>query len=225
MRMLGWSIMIIGAVLSIMGFDISYLLLVIGMGVIYIGFGFVLCTPSYEKWKCKKVSEKFKDLFEFDKETGIFKLYKRDKILLKYIKIIADKAVSIKYEPEKLNFGAVAVGGVVSGGFYKTGGYNYISAITKNGKYRLEFFGNIIRRIELTPELYANALKSPIAQIVSSSHEIKVVADAYYSPEDVQMFLYQVQKTGFASDELLKRGFPSLEKCTAILGWMAKDID
>lgn len=174
---------------------------------------------------------KIKD--RFTAYDGTLSLKNKDAVWKKYIKIVKAKNFYLGYEPEKLHYGSVSVGGVTSGGFYTTGGYNKVNATTNSGKYTMEFQGdpnitdNTIRRIALSEELYEEARKSNIAKYLSSSgHYIELFEKVERTKEETDELLRNARAlamgnpltSGLAIDD--KRGYPTYEKCKEILDWI-----
>lgn len=103
---------------------------------------------------------------------------KQGKVFLEALKIEEVMDYVQGYEPEKLHVGAATVGGVTTGGVYKTGGYSYIAGTKKTGKYALVYGGVYIQTIKLSPELAKEAEKSDIKKYVDGSGVITVIGQS-----------------------------------------------
>ncbi len=95
------------------------------------------------------------------------KLYlrKRDPKMCDIVSIGEFVSGHIRYNPETLHYGSVTVGGITTGGFYKTGGNYYMSDVQKSGVFKRLYYGDTqIFDIDLTLELYNQAKDSYIAK-------------------------------------------------------------
>ena len=135
--------------------------------------------------------------------------------------------------PEQIHFGAVTVGGVTTGGTYKTGGYNEVRS-KFNGLYELQYEGRNVSRIELSYSLLEEAKKSKISQYLCDVEAIlgeenrmnrqsKMILDdldeCYIMVVDyvpTTMNQYYELKSGLNR----KYGYPTYEKCLEILDWI-----
>lgn len=169
-----------------------------------------------------EAAEELRSLAYLDYD-GTLKVFERSPNLLNIISIVDDSNIVTAYDPEQLHIGVVSVGGVVSGGAYKTGGNYYISHSEKSGKSRLVYGGDkrIISRIWLTPELFNQAESSAISQYLDKSrNEIKVIDDVNLSQFDLMWKQANIQNGNLGLTEAEKAGYPSYEKCHAILKWL-----
>ena len=132
----------------------------------------------------QRVYNRIKDCYSSKDRT--LRIDSRGKDLRPVISIRKVMDCHLGYEPEKLHYGSATVGGVTSGGFYTTGGYNKILDSKNSGKAMLELIGessalNIaldmlsgksqlgkaIDQIILSERLYAEAEKSNIAKYLN----------------------------------------------------------
>lgn len=164
----------------------------------------------------------------FNKMFGSLSIDRRDSKYSNLIAIKPHKLQQHSYNPEKLHYGSVTVGGVTSGGFYKMGG-NYYSKDYSDGKYKLVYktinqngqvMEDVIKKITLSDKLTEQALNSNIKNYVSGN-SIIVVEDINGSAE-VAALMRTGQRT--AAVNLLEveqaKGYPSKEKCEEILNWL-----
>lgn len=93
------------------------------------------------------------------------------------LKIEPVRVYSLKYNPEEYHYGSVTVGGVTSGGIYKTGG-DYTIHDRSTGVYRFYYYpkpgtiaGESVGRIKLTHEMYMSAKQSEIAKYLDDENE------------------------------------------------------
>lgn len=156
----------------------------------------------------------------YDKDTYTLTLIKRDPLISKAVKIADARDYSIKYEPEKIHIGAVTVGGVTTGGAYTTGGYNYVAGSHKNGLCKLYYLDQLISKIQLSDELYAQAQNSDIAPFLNEEMQIEVISYIPISEDAAQSVIDNIKSTGFAGNEFLNNGLPTKEKCVRIMNWM-----
>ena len=175
----------------------------------------------------------------FSSSNGTLRLDKRGKIWKKFIKIKQAKNLLLGYEPTKIHYGSATVGGVTTGGFYTTGGYNKIVSSDNSGKYEL-MFGNMetssegytkpIARIMLTDKLYREAENSSIAKYLNAeSRSIEMHSKVFYSEEDKEILLKKANQlatgapltSGMSLD--YTQHLPTYEKCKDILDWICED--
>lgn len=159
--------------------------------------------------------------------NGCLFVKKRGNMWSDFIKIVGVKNTYLGYEPKKLHYGSATVGGVTSGGFFTTGGYNKVVGETKSGKYSLRFEGKIISTISLSSDLYEQAKHSNIAKYINeSTRRIEVFTKVQRTKEETEALLANATKlatgvaleSGMALDDW--RGFPSKEKCQEIYKWL-----
>ena len=193
--------------------------------VILILFGVIVieCMWAYNSFilpgQIEKAKKETADMLSYQNYDSILTLKKRDPAISKIVKIAKDHDVSIKHEPETLHVGAVSVGGVVSGGTYTTGGYNYVSDDGASGYYRLEYDGHMIKTIQLDHTLFLQAKDSPIAQYLNNKEETIVVVTKPVLNQWEQDIAFKMLQSGYM-DPALKRGYPNQAKCMNILTWM-----
>ena len=160
------------------------------------------------------------DCVSYDEDSSVLTLLKRDSRVSRIVKIKKDHDISIKHEDETLHIGAVSVGGVVSGGAYTTGGYDYISDDGHNGLYKLTYgYCSTIKKIKLDAELFKQAQNSNIAQYLDDTdNSIRVEDEPVMSNFEREMAFNMLQAGHI--DSVLKRGYPSHAKCVQILNWI-----
>ena len=168
-------------------------------------------------------SSKVKEYVKFDEKTATLTILERNPEIAKAVKIVNDKNISVGYEPEKLHYGSVSVGGVTTGGFYKTGGYNTFSSSGKSGYVYLDYLGHMIRYIQLDNQLYELAQGSSIAAYLNGSKQIQVVNPVSLSIDDVKGVFDSSGHLGAGANTVMqksKQGYPSHQKCWEILHWI-----
>ena len=141
-------------------------------------------------------------------------LIKRGPGLSKGLKVKDIYNSKIGYNPEKIHYSSATVGGITTGGFYKTGGNYYEAGKEKTGYYNLCYNNSPIFFIQLSDKDYNAATESQIAnylnnkkQIVlleSNSFEIKLSAS---TPQE------EVQR------QLMKQ-LPSYDRCIKVRDWL-----
>ena len=155
-----------------------------------------------------------------EKDSSMLILSGRNPILRKQILIKADYDYNVKYIPEELHYASATVGGVTTGGFYKTGGEHQVTSAGKNGFCRLEYGKYFISTIQLTDELYKLAKASPISGYLNSKKQIVVKDHVNLSDVETKRMIDQYEKTGYIGNEFAKKGMPTYEKCKAIRDWI-----
>ena len=158
----------------------------------------------------------------------VFELEKRDENIRKYIKIKKVYNAEYGYEPEKYVYTGVTVGGVTTGGIHKEDSYNYVSNVSNTGRYMLECGDKSFFKIKLSRDLLKEAKKSYINKYLDgniirvygfnddekpecSDSAVKSAMN-YLNTSDMRSFN--------ALNAELKKGYPTYEKCNAILNWM-----
>lgn len=172
----------------------------------------------------------FEELLYYDKHDDILTLYKRDSRIKDYIKVIDDRSYDVKYKPEELHFGSATVGGVTTGGVYKTGGYNYISGShinegvaqlcvdfvdhsVNNGFGKGEHHYGFIKAIKLSDDLFSQAQKSEMVKDYLDEREKQIVV---YGRNKHSMLDIATKSL----DELRLKNAPPKTKCENIMRWM-----
>lgn len=201
--------------------------LLIAVGIIVVMFAI------YKVVTIQVVYDSIKDCFS--SEDGTLYLKNKGVVWKKFIKVRKVRNFHLGYEPEKLHFGSATVGGVTSGGFYTTGGYNKVVASSNSGKCELEFTGDAnilnktIRVIRLSDELYAEAQKADIAKYLNpTTKSIEMFDKVIRTKGEVDVLINNAMKlvngvpltSGMAIDDT--RGFPTYQKCKEILDWMSE---
>jgi len=187
-----------------------------------------------------------KSVAEFDDDT--MKLYKKSSSVKRYVKIRNHKNVAIGRTAEQVHVGAVSVGGVTSGGVYKTGNDLYVAESKKSGRYELAYVKDFhgfsrdykkIDRIILTKELFQEAKDSYISEYLDETEKCILVNDFRKVQVSNKLSYQAVMETvkisnssgsaglngiGGASmkfQEKLNFAYPTKQKCLEILAWMA----
>lgn len=162
----------------------------------------------------------------FDESKFILTLKGRSRSLSSMLSMRKHQVMEISTKPEEYVYRSVTVGAVTTGGVEKHGGYDYISNVQNSGNYELNYNGKAVFTIKLTSELANEARRSNIAEYVNRSNEIVVVDPSKYtkSPlgQDSLVTLMRTNYNAYASHaaKLMAPGFPSYEKCRAILDWI-----
>ena len=198
-----------------------------GIFAIILMFAGVICLFLAIKWPdTVEVVEKSNaqiataNFISYNKDKYTLTLIKRDPSIARAITIADARDYSIKYEPEKIHIGAVTVGGVTTGGTYTTGGYNYVAGSHKNGLCNLYYLDQLISKIQLSDELYAQAQNSDIAPFLNKEQQIEVISYTPISEREAQAVIDNIKSTGFAGNDFLNNGCPTKEKCIRIMNWM-----
>lgn len=206
-------------------YTVSFLLIAVGI--------IVIIFAIYKAVTIQVAYNSIKDCFSSN--DGTLYLNSKGVVWKKFIKIRKVKNSYLGYEPEKLHFGSATVGGVTSGGFYTTGGYNKVVASSDSGKCELEFTGDAnmlnktIRVIKLSNELYEEAQKANIAKYLNpTTKSIEMFDKVIRTKGEVDALINNAMKlatgvpltSGMAIDDT--RGFPTYQKCKEILDWMSE---
>lgn len=181
---------------------------------------FLIWIAHKNEEKTIQKHEKIQGYMTYDPTKKEICVIKRGNVFSEILEIkkVVDQVT--RYEPEKLHFGAATVGGVTTGGTYKTDGYNYVVGTRETGKYSLVYEKDAVQTIRLPPELIEAAKQSAIKEYVNSSGVIKVIPPTSGSIPD-----YLVGKTDLAMlylKEQMLSNYPTREKCQAILDWLCQ---
>ncbi len=192
-------------------------------GIAVAAVGFVLTSMFISDGR--KRNERFNAHMEFNGAKQELSVIKRGQAFREFVKIKQVMDYVEGYEPEKLHFGAATVGGITTGGTYKTGGYNYIAGTKETGKYILNLllYKQDIKTITLSPELAKEARKSKIKKYVDKSGVIAVVED---SSSSVTIPDYAAGNEALTMDFIKRQvlaGYPTYEKCKEILDWLSQE--
>ncbi len=162
----------------------------------------------------------------FDAKKKEISIIKRGNMLRSVIRIQEVTEREKEYAPEKLHLGAVTVGGVTTGGIYKTGGV-YDGKAIETGKYALVYNGIRIEKIKLPPELKKMAEESDIKQYLDGSGAIEVVGDIQMDVSDMRALqaLEHTHPGAYAIylQKLSWTRYPTREKCKEILDWLCQE--
>ena len=145
----------------------------------------LLLFLAYLFWIFANMSKGLKELgVNYVVDTNILYVSKTGPVLTNCLKIVEARDIITKYEEEKTHFGAVTVGGVTTGGTYKTGGYSYNTVGEKNGYYLLLYYGSPVCRVEFTNEEVIQKCKKSNAgsHLYGNSIQIYDPEVAKYSP-------------------------------------------
>ena len=202
---LGVIAIIIGIILIITGSSqIGAYPLVIGLIPLIVGYNIQKDANKDEQHT--QAIELTKDYADF--RDGIVYLKKRNSNLRKIITIDDHYIGKLKYNPETIHYGSVTVGGVTTGGVYKTGG-DYSSITKKSEMKHMCYDGHIIVDIELTDELCQKAKTSYISKYLDGKR-IQVMGREFlsYTPTSIEQV------------EIGKGSGTPLDKCNDILNWI-----
>ncbi|MDO4851914.1 MAG: hypothetical protein Q4A88_00675 [Clostridia bacterium] len=208
--------MVIGGIIIVASFFAFTANVGAGLCVLLLGVA-VLCLGFYLQNTTKTVGAE--KCIRYDEKTHVLYLINRSSLIKYVVSLIEDKDYKISYEPEAINYTSVTVGGVTTGGAYKTGGYNYISSTENNNLYRLTYGEKyIIDRIQLDDEQYAEAKSSCISQYLNNEKQIMVNVYTNAPVNAGQKMLHNLKTTGHVGNEF--KGYPTYEKASAILSWI-----
>lgn len=169
---------------------------------------------------------------------GTYILKQRDPAIKKILKIKTHKLTefSQRYEPEKETFVGITRGNITTGGVLKSGGYNYLvsnSHKTDRGELCFRYLPSMtewwtwesMSRIQLTPELYRKAQHSYIKEYLNDKMQICIVKETAWDSTK-RAAATAISKGNFHDASVYQwqcnsvRGYPTYEKCQAILDWI-----
>lgn len=168
-------------------------------------------------------------------DSSTINLKKRGSKLRSFFSIQEAYNYTVGYTPETLHIGAVSVGGVVSGGTFKTGDEHFISDRQKSGRYMLMYKNGsdegMVTKIKLSNELFEKAKNSPIAMYLNEAEKQIDVHESYKMSDFERRMLAQdvanrldkmyVNKGAYATN--ISNDYPTEEKCRKILNWICNE--
>ena len=176
------------------------------LGIIALVLGIRISKDAEKDEQHTQTIELTKDSVDF--RDVIVYLKKRNPNLRKIITIENHYTGKLKYNPETIHYGSVTVGGVTTGGVYKTGG-DYTTITKKSEMKHMCYDGHMIVDIELTDELCNKAKTSYISKYLDGKR-IQVMGREFlsYTPTTIEQV------------ELGKGSGTPLDKCNDILNWI-----
>ncbi len=227
-KILAGSVIVIlaGGIMCFCGEDFLWLFLAL---LLFLGGHALILIPIFliGQNRVRKAEQELRGYVTFDPKKQEVQIIKRGNVLRSAISIreVVDRVT--RYEPEKLHFGAVTVGGVTTGGTYKTGGF-YQGEKIHTGKYTLICNDSHVITIKLPPELVKEAKKSSIKKYLDKDGTIVVIdfSKATTGPSaDIALRLANTDMNAYlAYTQPYKWShYPSQEKCKEILDWLCQE--
>jgi len=184
---------------------------------------FVFIAPEREKQE--KVNtrntarQKVSEIAEY--KDGTLTLSERSRYLKDMIDYIQVTANTYHKTPEKLHYGSATVGGVTTGGLYKTGGTIDKKTIYCGDRWHFLYDGEEVNKIILTDKLAQEAQESKIKEYCKENAIIIVTNRRGCSSEALML-----AKAGDMSRMHLENAqiYPTLEKVKAIISWIAGEV-
>lgn len=184
---------------------------------------FFFITPEREKQKKlnarNTVRQNVSKIAEY--KDGALTLSERSGDLKNMIDFIQVTANTYQKTPEKLHYGSATVGGVTTGGVYKTGGTINKTTFYCGDRWHFLYDGKEVNKIILTDKLAREAQESKIKEYCKGNAIILVTEHRGCSSEALML-----AKAGDLSRMHLENAqvYPTLEKVKAILSWIANDV-
>ena len=173
--------------------------------------------------KQKKAVQALRGYVYYDKEKQILTVEKRLPEFERAITLTPVHDTYIKKNPEKLHYGSATVGGVTTGGFYKTGGNDYLSTGSNTGTYMFRYKANgsegVVSRIALSDDLYKEAKNSSISGFLNADKQIVLVQRKSLSKVEVDMMMIRANAGTYQLNAMLD--YPTQEKCRRVIDWLS----
>ena len=198
----------------------------------------VLCVIGFVYWafdrrrnkKLQIAQELLKDTISLDGNT--LSVEKQSQYFRMMFTVKRHYAKAIKYNEEKIHIGSASVGGVTTGGVYKTGG-DYSVKDLSSDRYELIFRKPLnlnvcdetpIKTIRLSDQLVKKAQGTPVEKYIRNYNKIEVVWDVKGSKavSDLARMGMTAQAVSLLSAEQAE-GYPTLEKCNAIIDFLCAE--
>ena len=207
----------------ILGLSDATVLLIVFLAVAAISYGVAMAVFISRK-KPEEISarDQLKNSVKYSDSDRVLTVTTKSKLLLEKLSLVQAVDQQVKTEPIVLHFGAVAVGGVVTGGTYTTGGNHYIAGQEKSECFKLMYCGNEVKYIKLSEALLESARKSEIKEYIDFGG-IKVIAPINTATlsDAEKMRRLQEAKAGVVRAENV--GYPTYEKAVAIVNWLTTE--
>lgn len=184
---------------------------------------FAFITPKREKQEKlnarNTARQKVSEIAEYKDST--LTLSERSRYLKDMIDFIQVTANTYHKTPEKLHYGSATVGGVTTGGLYKTGGTINKKTFYCGDRWHFLYDGEEVYKIILTDKLAQEAQESKIKEYCKENAIILVTDHRGCSSEALML-----AKAGDMSRMHFENAqvYPTLEKVKAILSWIAKEV-
>lgn len=122
------------------------------------------------------------------------------------------------YNPEKYIYSSATVGGITTGGVSKIGGDYTKGKEIDSEKRKLKYFGQEVKRIQLSGELLKKATQTKIKEYLNEENQIVVVSEN--NAGAVVMAARIAGERSLATQYAMYAGYPSQEKCREIIDWL-----
>ena len=184
---------------------------------------FIFIAPEREKQE--KVNtrntarQKVSEIAEY--KDGTLTLSERSRYLKDMIDYIQVTANTYHKTPEKLHYVSATVGGVTTGGLYKTGGTIDKNTIYCGDRWHFLYDGEEVNKIILIDKLAQEAQESKIKEYCKENAIIIVTDHRGCSSEALML-----AKAGDMSRMHFENAqvYPTLEKVKAIISWIAGEV-
>lgn len=153
-------------------------------------------------------------------EKGTLTLKSRNGYIRKAVKIVADTNDYLAKTPKKLLYTSATVGGITTGGLDTIGGDIVEVKGPANGKYKLIFRDCLITKIELTDELYSEALNSSIKEYLDPNKKMIIVNQRLDSSLLNQPIGLTVELQQILVQRINSSVLPNYQKAKAIYDWI-----
>ena len=173
----------------------------------------------------------------YNKDSMTLNVNRRGPVMNTILSITEAKNLHLKETPVEVRYAGATVGGVSTGGFYTVGGETVITGSQSSGKWMLNYIDKeigtgaltqdkktlrMIGKIQLTPALYEQAKKSNISKYLSGNNTIQVIDSLNLTESEAGFAARNFNST--AAQDILKKGYPSREKCQEILNWLSSSV-
>lgn len=164
--------------------------------------------------------------YKLDKSSGTLFISGRKKAFSKIIVIRPYKLYEDAYKPKQLVYTGVTIGSFTTGSFHEEGGYRYTVGSKSTDKYFMTVLDKgdevAFNRIQLTDELYEQAIKSSIKQYLNPNTKQIEITGTYVQSAGTSAAVKAGNTTAYeysVSRDVVS-AMPTYEKCKAIANWV-----
>lgn len=215
----------IGLIIDLIGlFTGNHVLFIIGFLfmiplLIFLAWEYFKPESEEEKKRREQLTAELKSCADFSKHGhGVLVVQKLNSRFSAAFTIERIMVTQQYYNPEKYIYSSATVGGITTGGVSKIGGNYTRGKEIDSEKRKLKYFGQEVKRIQLSGELLRKATQTEIKKYLNEENQIVVASES--SAAAVVMAARIAGERSLATQYTMYAGYPSQEKCREIIDWL-----